>query len=76
MENEYTCKKRAFIIRTKNNTYGEDKYIVIADTFSDAERAYWNRIGGYHEIVSIEAIQDTKSVCVAEQYGHVTPEKI
>lgn len=66
MEENYKSKKRAFIIRTTNNTYGEDKYVVIADTFSDAERTYWDELGGYHEIVSIEAIQDTKGVGVIE----------
>lgn len=76
MEENYKSKKRAFIIRTTNNTYGEDKYVVIAETFSDAERTYWDKLGGYHEIVSIEVIQDTKRVGVAEQYGHITPEKI
>ena len=67
MENEYKSKKRAFVIRTKNNTYGEDKYVVIANSFSEAEKAYWSKLGGYHEIVSIEAIQDTKGVDIAEQ---------
>jgi len=66
MEENYKSKKRAFIIRTTNNTYGEDKYVVIADTFSDAERTYWDELGGYHDIVSIEAIQGTKSVGIAE----------
>lgn len=66
MENNYKSEKRAFIIRTTNNTYGEDKYVVIAETFSDADRTYLDELGGYHDIVSIEAIQDTKSVGVAK----------
>lgn len=61
MKNNYKIFKRAFIITTKNNsTYGEDKYIVIATTFAEAEELYWNQLNGYCEILSIEVIPNIK----------------
>lgn len=59
---EYKDFKRAFIIKTKNNTYGEDVYVVIANNFTEAERLYWDKLNGYHDIISIEAIPNTKGV--------------
>lgn len=62
MKNNYKIFKRAFTITTKNSTYGEDKYIVIATTFAEAEELYWNKLNGYHEILSIEVIPNIKDV--------------
>lgn len=60
MENNYVNFKRAFTITTKNATYGEDKYVVIATTFAEAEELYWTKLNGYYEILSIEVIPDIK----------------
>lgn len=60
MKNNYKIFKRAFTITTKNSTYGEDKYIVIATTFAEAEELYWNELNGYSEILSIEVIPNIK----------------
>lgn len=54
--------KRAFKIRTKNNSYSEDTYIVIANTFAEAEKVYWEELNGYHEIIAIESFPDVKGV--------------
>lgn len=59
---DYRNELRAFVIITKNNVYGTDKYVVIANNFADAERVYWNELNGYHEIISISQIEDTEKV--------------
>ena len=62
MERDFKNEKRAFIIKTKNNIYSNDNYIVIAHNFAEAESIYWGELNGYNEIVSIEAIQDINKV--------------
>lgn len=54
-------KKRAFRIITEAS-YSEELYVVIAETFAEAESIYWNELNGYHEIKRIEAIENTKKV--------------
>lgn len=60
MKEDNITFKRAFTITTKNATYGEDKYVVIATTFAEAEELYWTKLNGYYEILSIEVIPDIK----------------
>ena len=62
MERDFKNEKRAFIIKTKNNIYSNDNYIVIAHNFAEAESIYWGELNGYHEIISIEVIQDINKV--------------
>ena len=60
-------QKKAFEIITKNNTYSEDKYVVIAHNFAEAESIYWNKLFGYHDIISINVIPDVKDVGYCEE---------
>lgn len=61
-------KKRAFRVITETS-YSEELYIVIAESFAEAESIYWNELNGYHEIKRIEAIENTKKVGYRD-YGH------
>lgn len=67
MERDFKNEKRAFIIKTKNNIYSNDNYIVIAHNFAEAESIYWGELNGYHEIISIEVIQDINKVACCKK---------
>lgn len=54
-------RKRAFRIITEAS-YSEELYVVIADSFAEAESIYWDELNGYNEIKKIEVIPDTKKV--------------
>ena len=43
MERDFKNEKRAFMIKTKNNIYSNDNYIVIAHNFAEAESIYCSR---------------------------------
>jgi hypothetical protein len=66
MKRDYKNEKRAFKIVTDNNLYNNDTYIVIAHNFTEAEHIYWCELNGYHEIISIEVIQDINKVACCE----------
>lgn len=66
MERDYKNEKRAFKIVTNSNLYNNDVYIVIAHNFTEAEHMYWGILDGYHEIISIEVIQDINKVACCE----------
>ena len=62
MERNYKNEKRAFKIVTHSNLYNNDNYIAIAHNFAEAEHIYWSELNGYHEIISIEVIQNINKV--------------
>lgn len=60
---EYRDFRRAFKIETDTSSgVGSETYIVLADSFAEAEDLYWNELNGYHPIISICAIENVKGV--------------
>ncbi len=63
MMKKYRNFRRAFKIETDTSSgVGSETYIVLADSFAEAEDMYWNELNGYLPIINICAIENVKGV--------------